>query len=908
MILTKLNAPADFVYLVLRPRLMNRLLKNINYPVMLIQGPAGFGKTSLATQWRECLISKNHTVAWLSLDAQDNDPVRCLNYIVAAISNAEKSIVANTTILFESQSSQAINHVITELVNQLESLDKKMYLILDDWHFITNKATHDILNFLIEFAPRQFHLIICSRTQPPLPIYSLYAKNQLCLIDSTDLRFNEVETSCFLSVGNKLNLKSEDIHTLWEKTEGWVASLQLISIIMQTQKDKNKFIDYFDAIENTHSINEYFVENVLNNLSSDTLDFLLQTSILDRLNNDLCNTVTQTTNSQIMLESLYEKGMFVRPLDHEHCWFQYHHLFAYFLQRRLQLQMPDKLQTLHLSAAQWFAVNNQVDESVEHAIAAKEIDYAISLVEKESMWLVEHSFMGVLLRLVDKLPEKDIETCYELQLAIAWAHCLTHHPKRAQKALNFVDLALQNIERSDESSIRVEAKVLQACIHMYADRLDKTEQVLPEHFDKQDNHNPWVIVVANNIRSYILIHNYQFDNALQLQHQVSQFHQQTRGPFSCIYGDCFAGIAHLEQCQLDMAEQYYNKAQKKAWDKSGKKSHASYLAASLLGQLYYERNQLDKAEALLNDSLSLGVEGGIANFYIAAYCFSIRLAIAKKDFSEAYALLIKGQQVAQELCITRLEYLLKAELVKLQLIRGDIQSAQKTMYQWNYSDQPLQVSSIAEQLFEIRATAEARLLYITGQYQKAIEILSSILQTTISKQRHYYEISTRILLAKVLNKAGHSVEAEDMLLPALIKGFEQNLIRMFIDEDIEVIKVIERLNKQCRQNDIEMATAEFSRWLLVLIETYKSQAQSTEASFLYTENSIQNSEIIVENLKEKEMRILEMLGNALSNKEIAKNLNISVDTVKWYLKSIYNVLGVSRRAQAVIEAKKLNIL
>lgn len=908
LILTKLNAPTDSVHLVLRPRLMSKLIENINHRVMLIHGPAGFGKTSLAMQLREFLITQKHRVAWLSLDAQDNDPARYINYIVAAIHSVEDSIVVNTTALSESQSNYAINFILSELVNQLELLNEQMYLVLDDWHFITNQATNDALNFLIECAPDHFHLIICSRTQPPLPIYTLHVKHQLCVIDSTELRFDETETSHFLHKSNKVNLRPEDIHTLWKKTEGWVASLQLILLMLRTQKSKDDFTNLFDDIGKIHSINEYFAENVLNNLPIDMLNFLLQTSILERLNDDLCNTVTQRTNSQSLLESLYKQGMFIRPLDQERCWFQYHHLFAYFLQQRLKLQMPEKIKTLHLSAAQWFANNNQTNEAVDHAIAAKEMDRAISFIEKDSMWLVEHSFMGTLLRLIDKIPEKDIEMSCELQLAIAWAHCLTHHPQKAQQALNFVEIALANKKYSNEANIRIEARVLQACINMYADRLDKIEQILPTHFDKEDNHNPWVVVVANNIQTYVLIHNYNFDDAIQLQQQVGRFHQHTRGPFSGVYGDCFAGIAYLKQCKLDIAEQYFKKAQKKAWDKAGKHSHAAYLSGALLGQIYYERNQLDEAEALLMDSWLLGAEGGIANFYIATYCFSSRLAIVKNNFSEAHAILDKGQLVAQALCIPRLEFLLKAELIKLYISQGNIQSAQHTMQQWNRLIIPKQASSIIEQLFEIRACAEARLLCRTGEDKKAIEILSTILQDNILKKRCYYEVCTRTLLAKSLNKAGRHTEAEDILLPALLKGFEQGMIRVFIDEDQNVIKVIERLAKRCRQQHTTNATAEFNRWLLSLLALDKIQTENMDITRTYIENPSQARELAVKTLKKKEILILEMLEKGLSNKEIARNLNIGVNTVKWYLKAIYNTLGVSRRVQAVIEAKNLNIL
>ncbi|WP_227429703.1 LuxR C-terminal-related transcriptional regulator [Psychrobacter sp. I-STPA6b] len=926
LILTKLKAPSDFRHLLQRPRLIDKLISAIDYRVMLIQAPAGFGKTSLAMQWRELLIERGYHVAWLSLDNEDNDPERCISYIVGAIHSVAECISVDTTALSGCHSHQAIKFILTELINQITTFDKKIYLVLDDWHFIDNPVIHDALNFLVESASDNFHLIICSRKQPPLPIYTLQVKHQLCVINSTDLRFDENETADFLRKVNQINLGSADIHSLWQKTEGWVASLQLILLILRTQKREDGVLNVFDNIENTHSISEYLTENVLDNLPADTLEFLLKTSILERLNGDLCNAITARTDSQNLLKQLYKQGLFVRPLDPEQHWFQYHHLFAEFLQRRLKRQMPEQLKPLHLLAAQWFANIEHTDEAVQHAIAAQEMELAISWVEKDAMWLVEHSFMGTLLRLKDKLPAKNIQTRCQLQMAIAWAYCLTHHQHEAQQALDIVKQVLADKEHANEKSIRIEMQVLQACIDMYADRLDRVEQLLPTQFDEEENLNPWVRVVANNIITYVLIHSNCYTQAIQLQQQTSRFHQHTRGTFSSVFSDCFAGIAYLEQCQFDMAEQCFKQAQQKAWEKTGKHSHAAYLSGALLGQVYYERNQIDDATPLLLDSRKLGVEGGIVDFYMATYCFGSRIAMQQRHFSEAHAILDEGQKIAQKLKLIRLEFALKAELIKLYLLDNKVKSAEQLMRQWQQQIIPVEYARLGERILDIRRCANARLLCRNGKQMQAIEQLSTMLHNHIEQQRHYAEMVTRTLLATIMNKAGRYAEAEEMLLPALQQGFAQGIIRTFIDEDEDTIKVISRLAKRCRQepdsksditenSDTHDTTtynnAEFSRWLVGLIALYKKQASDSNAPSAKDDNATttnQNEEVLIEPFKDKEIHIIKMLEKGLTNKKIARNLNVSVDTVKWYLKAIYSKLGVSRRTQAVIEARKLRLL
>ena len=912
----------DSKHLLSRQRLIEKLSDGINYRVMLIHGPAGFGKTSLAMQWREILIEQGHRVAWLSIDSEDNDPERCINYIVGAIHSVEQSIEVNTTSLSEVISSHAIKFILIELINQLETFGDKIYLVLDDWHFIDNPVIHDALNFLIESAPSNFHIIICSRTQPPLPIYTLQVKHQLYVINSMDLRFDESETTNFLLENNSVNLNYEDVHTLWRKTEGWIASLQLILLMLRTQKTGDNFLNVFDNVEKIHSISEYLAENVLQTLPADMLDFLLKTSILERLNGDLCNVVTGRQDSQLLLKQLYKQGMFIRPLDQEQHWFQYHHLFADFLQRRLKRRLPEQINALHLAAAQWFANIDQTAEAVHHAIAAQDIEQAICLVEKDAMWLVEHSFMGTLLRLIDKLPAKNIQMRCELQLAIAWAYCLTHHQQQAQQALDFVEKALATTPHKNEKNILIEAGVLQACIDMYADRLDKVVQSLPSNFDEKAIHNPWVVVVANNIMTYVLIHTYRYTDAVQLQKRSNRLHHQTQGALSSVYGDCFAGIAYLEQGQLHKATQCVKAAQKTAWDEAGKHSHAACLSGALLGQLYYERNQLEEAEIVLTDSRALGAEGGVADFYMATYYYSSRIAVSKNNLSEAYAILAEGQNIAQKLQLPRLDFVLRSELIKLYLLEDNIKSAEHMMQQWHELGMPTQKSGITEHMLDIRACAEARLLCRLGDLVRALELVTTVLQNDIQRHRAYHEISTRTLMAIIMNKSGRYSDAEEMLLPALRLGFEQEVIRSFIDEDKEIIKVIARVAKRCRQDDTMNTSADFNRWLgnmLTLVDLHSEETSmmsiksitknnTTQASTKSSKVLIEPLKVLIEPLKDKEVHILKMLEKGLTNKEIARNLNVSVDTVKWYLKAIYTKLGVARRAQAVIEAKALNLL
>lgn len=348
LILTKLKAPRDFGDLLVRPRLIDKLKQGMHHRLTLIHGSAGFGKTSLAVQWKDYLLSQSARVAWLSLDPEDNEVERCISHLIAALSSAEPDVNVSTVALAKSESQQTIQYILSELVNQLESSEDDLYLIIDDWHLINNNTIQNALTFLIEYVPRHVHFVVCSRVQPPLSLYTLRVKNQLFEVDIDDLRFNEAELSTFFLDINQLSISAEEIHRLWAKTEGWIASLQLILLL---SRHGHTLSSLSEKLDKNHSIGEYLTENIINSLPTETMDFLLKTSILGRFNSELCNLVTQRNDSQSMLESLYKQGLFIRPLDPEFHWFRYHHLFAHFLSQRLERERVARYTQLPASFA-----------------------------------------------------------------------------------------------------------------------------------------------------------------------------------------------------------------------------------------------------------------------------------------------------------------------------------------------------------------------------------------------------------------------------------------------------------------------------------------------------------------------------------------------------------------------------
>ncbi len=571
LIATKFRAPAGNSGLVARERLLARLESERHRRLTLIHGPAGFGKTTLSVQWRERLQRSGATVAWLSMSREDNSIDRFVTYLVEAVRVADPGLSVDVADQLEAQPEQAASIVVTELINTFERAERDFYIVVDDWHLIVDREVRDTMVSLLEHAPRRFHVVITSRERPTLPLATLRVAGELCEVTAADLRFTVAESQAFLCEVNALRLDPAAVQSLWTSTEGWVAALQLASLSLRHAVDAQgsaarlssgllgSVAASFGA--NHRALGEYLAENVLDSLAPDVLDFLLATSILDRLCAGLCAAVSGLASSQSMLERLDEQDLFIQPLDEHREWYRYHHLFAAHLQRRLERQSPQRKAELHRAASVWFSANAHVDEAVTHALAAGDIERAVDVVANAAMWLVQHSAMSTLRVLVLRLPPDQLGSRPALQLAIAWAHCLTHRPQQARDAVASLVAELtpaaeaaadatgspaEGAAADETTEALAEARVVEACVRIYQDDIDGVEALVKPCLAPCTRFHPWVVAVASNVYTYVLLQRNSYDDAITLQALALPYHERTQGPFSAVYGRCFAGMAARE--------------------------------------------------------------------------------------------------------------------------------------------------------------------------------------------------------------------------------------------------------------------------------------------------------------------------------------------------------------------------
>lgn len=601
---TRYRPPTSLRRPVERPRLLDVLRAAQTRRLVLIHGPAGFGKSTLAAQWGDVLESEGVRVAWLSVDPDDNNVVWFLAHVVHALRHTHPELATGLTQLLEQRSTDAGRHVMTTLIDEIHDSGERVALVIDDWHRVTSRSTLAAMEFLLDRGCHHLQLIVTSRTRKGLPLSRLRVSDELLEIDEAALRFDAGETTEFLTGMNELSLAAADVENLRRSTEGWAAALQLASLSLRGRTDPSTYISQISGRH--YAIGEYLLENVLDTLELDMVEFLMRTSIPERICGELAEVLTDRKPGQGLLEEVRQRDLFLRNVDDDLRWFRYHGLFADFLRRRLVLEHPGLLEQLHLTASSWFADHDMPIEAVDHALAADEPDLAVSLVQERAERLIEGSRMATFLGLVAKLPGSLTAVNPVLQLQIAWANIALQRRSAAVAALDRVDAALVlgsvTVEQAEE--IHLEAALARVGNDLVTDRYAEVPGPVMAHVRKSAR--PFLSITVAASAAASALYRFDFEEVHRWHRWMALFRDRPSGPFAVMYCDCIAGMAASEQLDIATAESRYRTALSLALE-TGKHSHATGLASALLGELLYEKGQFIEAEELLD--IGLGPAG-----------------------------------------------------------------------------------------------------------------------------------------------------------------------------------------------------------------------------------------------------------------------------------------------------------
>jgi LuxR family maltose regulon positive regulatory protein len=874
---TKLYFPPPRPGIVPRPHLIERLNEGlvIGRKLTLISAPAGFGKTTLVSEWfADC----KRPVAWLSLDEGDSDPVRFTSYLIVALQTIKVEIGESLLVALQSHQPPQIEAILTALLNEISVIPERFLLTLDDYHSIDSHEVDQALTFLVEHQPPQMHLVIATREDPPLPLARLRARGQLTELRAADLRFTPAEAAEFLNRMMGLNLSDEDVTALEARTEGWIAGLQMAALSMQGQPDPTTFIQSFTGSH--RFVLDYLLEEVLERQPSEIQNFLLHTSILERLCGSLCEAVLETPpgSGQSILEELERANLFLIPLDNERHWYRYHHLFAELLRQRLRQSASSGneeggVAEYHIRASVWYEANGLEIEAFKHAAAANDIERAERLINGKGLYL---PFRGVadMLGWLELLPKTVLDARPSLWVRSALSSLFMGQTTGVEVKLQAAEDSLQSVEAGDETRNLV-GQIASARAILALTQYQKETILSQSHRALEYLHHKNLSsrATANWTLGFAYFLQGDRTTARQSYMEAIRLGQECGNIFTTSLATSDMGYIQEIENQLHQAAKTYQDALQLFGDRSPPHAWQTFLG---LARISYEWNDLDAAELHGQQSLQLArqYEGTIDRF-VMPEVFLARLKLVRGDVDGATAMLVQTEQSArQKNFILRIPEIAAVQVLVL-LRQGNLAAA----------------ADLAKQ-YEV-PLSQARVFLAQGETAAALALLEPLRQQMDEKGWQDEQLKVMVLQAVAHHAHGKTDNAVQLLGKALALAEPGGFIRIFVDEGEPMRLLIEK-HAHNRAHPL-------SGYAEKLLATF-AQPMAVQKSTVNPKKSD-----MIEPLSERELEVLKLLRTELSGPEIAGQLIISPNTFRTHTKNIFNKLGVNSRRAAVRRAEELDL-
>ncbi len=898
LIRTKLSPPRLSRKVVLREAPIQSIAVGATRALTLIKAPAGFGKTTLLTEWRESLLGESQIVAWLTLDRDDNDVNHFIEYLTRTLAESLGDRVDNMPELQIAGKVVSARVVLTSLINSLATIECEVTLILDDYDKITEPAVHDLFSFLLQHIPRNLHVMVASRSEPPLPLSYLRARDQLVEIDASDMRFGIDDTRAFFAPLASVKLSASEMRAIHDATEGWVTGLQIVAIVLRSHSSPRDLIAGFSGQH--RALSDYLAENVLARIAPNTVAFMLRTSILERLSGDLCEHVAGSAEGQSRLEWLAAQNLFLQGLDDERKWYRYHGLFADFLRAQLERQMGDEVPALHWRAAEWFAQQGLWAEAVRHALAANRVDIATEWVERCAMREVEDSRLHSLLSWMHKLPQQAIRQRPALRMAFAWALALTVRLPEAQAIIEDIEHQLDAGTIPETDGMRYELLALRLAILVFQDDTAaalKLDSLCLERVSKQKRDaecDTWKDEAVLNC----LIYCYEKAGNLEKARSLEHLHPPAANLFTIGYRASVLSACDIREGHLHDAARRLRAALLECEKHAGRRSAASALLAGSLARVHYEWNDLDSVEELLADRLDVIEDACYVDAVQSAYISLARMCIVRGDLHAAHDLLDRAEIVGNRRAWLRLLAACAAERTRLWLLEVRVVDAERSAAQLELiaKKQIAQAHGENCDIADLLHLTRTRMLLQKHDFIAAITLLAKFVAAKAAVNNRYAMAKFNLLLAIAHEGAGNRSAALACLTDVLTFGESANLVRLIADEKKAVAHLIEALPLP--------ATATLAH------SSYRDRLWRALGLTLPQQGSsvLPSGRIVSEALSKREQDILGLVTKGLANKQIARTLLITPETVKWHLKNVYSKLGVSGRTLAAHRARQMELI
>lgn len=873
LILTKFTPPRTPGELLQRERLLQQLDEATAGRVTLVCAAAGFGKTTLLAQWYRARQQQGEALAWLSLEEEDNSPALFVRYLFAALRPLYDGL--QTPVALSASNDDATDSALflAWLANALHACPHPLYLILDDYHTISDSEIHAGVNWLLHHAPDCLHLIIGSRAHLPFSLSRLHLQDHYAEIDDRQLRFTLQEAQDYFARSVMPGVRQQDIPHLLSLTEGWVAGMKLASLALPNGTAPRRLTG--ELRSGSRSLARYLEEVIFAPLPPEVLQFLMQTSVLNRLHPRLCDTVTQSTQSKAMLAWIESHNLFLSALDEDGLWFRYHPLMRDVLLQRLQQTSDSNISQLHERAGNWFAAEQLWAEAVRHALAAGKS--VTRHAEAGAQSLAEEGDIATMVRWIRYLPATPDPSRIELQLNLAWALAHHFHFADARQLLDAIDAMVAIQTTPLPRATWVKQRVVRAICEAFADNISGSITLVEPLLKEVPCNDVWVDGLVCNILSYCHLALAHPQRTLDVQQRFPMGMAKNRNMFIEVYRAFVLSLAYLRQGNLDEAERQATQAWQQAEQQTGSHSSSGATLAPLLAAIAWTRGEGDAAHALLAPRLGMIDDCCPADGVSLCYAILARWAQTNGQYDDAHALLIHAEQLSLRRGWWRVRIDLLAERVKLFLDVEDTHSARQCVHT---------LAGLAQDANNLiahwqSALSESRLLLAENQPQAAATRLDAVIIEQEAHGETLFALRVRLLQAAALWRAGKASQAAMTCKPALALAVQHKMARSLHEAGHELPALLRWMREHLAPDD-----------------------NITEAENLLGISSQPDTL----RLTEREQQTLRLIAEGNSNKAIARTLGISVETVKWHLKQLYEKLEVNGRIQAVNQARKRSLL
>ncbi len=909
LIQTKLCIPKLRSRIIDRRRLVERATPEPDVAMTLVSASAGYGKTTLMVELSQALARSGMSVAWYALDSSDNDPNLFCSYLVAGLGEALQvsASLAPIARLLRSSTEFSVDKVLPNIINAVVSKKQKCLLVLDDYHFITSPAIHSALTYLIDHVPENMHVIVGSRSDPPLPLARLRASGRLAEIRAADLRFTPDEAAQFLNETMRLDLPSEAIAKIEARTEGWVTGLQLAALSMRGRADSPGLVSRFGG--NNRYLVEYLLQEVVEHQPAEIQRFLLFTSVLERLCGPLCDAVLGgQSGSDVMLHRLEQANLFMVSLDDEGVWYRYHHLFRDFLRSRLKQSEPDRLPLLHRAASEWYASKHLLREAVSHALETRDGAYAADVIEQHGMTMFMRSEISILHKWCESIPEETFHTHPLLCILQGWALSLSYRKesrRRVEERLQQAEQAVKALEDKQRGRwLTGQAALVRLSLCLIPDQTTDPERELAlaqRVLDLLPEGDPFRSFAISAI-SYAHLSLQDVPMAGKTLEEYRDLSLARWNYYGAVAATFYLASLAYYQGQPRRAREICHKEQARIAAAIADPEQELPAVGSLdviQGCILLEENHLDEAERALLHGLEL--IGGTNNpFYRMIACTALfRLREIQGREVEALQFLDDIEDAWPDIAFYT------QGLRLMHLVPKDPQTlVQADSWCRAFS------SSIGEnmplpgigpfggaQAYYLASLIWVQAKILLGKPEETLLYLERQQSVAETQGLTYRLIELSLAEAQVRKALGEDRRSFESLERALKLARSAGCLRVF-DQGPALAHLLEETAHRGIARD-------YIEHILKTIGTSTGLVPERRETPVLPSAGVKG---ILETLSERELEVLQLMARGASNQQMADQLMITVGTIKSHINHIFGKLDVHNRVEAVARARELGLL